>query len=66
VTDGIVAKHRNWTKEEDQRLLAMRAAGKSPMLVAKELSRTEVAVIGRTAALKALAAAPPHASIKLV
>jgi hypothetical protein len=32
--------YKNWTKEEDQRLLAMRAAGKGPVLVAKELRRT--------------------------
>jgi hypothetical protein len=40
----MAQQYKNWTKEEDQRLLAMRAAGKRPVLVAKELSWTEAAV----------------------
>jgi hypothetical protein len=55
--------YKNWTKEEDQRLLAMRAAAKGPVLVAKELRRTEAAVVARTGVLKALAAAKGDASV---
>jgi hypothetical protein len=49
---GVMATYRQWTHEDDRRLLEMSAAGKSPALVAKELKRTEPAVIGRTSALK--------------
>jgi hypothetical protein len=43
---------RKWTEEEDQRLRELRAAGKSPILIAKELNRTESAIIGRMSILK--------------
>jgi hypothetical protein len=43
---------RKSTEEEDQRLLELRAAGKPPILIAKELNRTEAAVLGRMAVLK--------------
>ena len=43
---------RKWTEDEDQILLTMRAAGKRPIVVAKELRRTEASVIERTARLK--------------
>jgi len=59
----MAQQYKNWTKEEDQRLLAMRAAGKRPVLVAKELSRTETAVVARTGVLKALAAVKPRQPI---
>jgi hypothetical protein len=39
------AAYRPWTREDDRRLLDMRAAGKSPAIIAKELKRTEVAVL---------------------
>jgi hypothetical protein len=39
------AAYRPWTHEDDRRLLDMRAAGKSPAAIAKELKRTEVAVL---------------------
>ena len=43
---------RKWTEDEDQILLTMRAAGKRPIVIAKELRRTEASVIERTARLK--------------
>jgi hypothetical protein len=36
-----------WTDAEDQRLLALRAMGKSITVIAKEFPRTETAVWGR-------------------
>jgi len=38
----------------------MRAAGKRPVLAAKELSRTEAAVVAKTGVLKVLAAVKPQ------
>lgn len=42
---------RKWTEEEDQLLLAMKAAGKGAALIAKQLKRTEAAVVSRTVIL---------------
>lgn len=36
-----------WTDEEDQRLLALKAAGKAIPVIAKQFPRTEAAVWGR-------------------
>jgi hypothetical protein len=33
----IIASYRQWTQEDDRRLLEMRTAGKSPAVMAKEL-----------------------------
>jgi hypothetical protein len=41
------ATYRPWTHEDDRRLTEMRAAGKSPAIIAKEIKRTEVAVLRR-------------------
>jgi hypothetical protein len=40
---------RKWTKEEDQRLLDLRAAGKHIDAIAKDLNRTEMSVASRIA-----------------
>jgi len=42
---------RKWTEEEEQLLLAMKAAGKGAALIAKQLKRTEAAVVSRTVIL---------------
>ena len=47
----MIASQR-WTQEDDRRLLEMRTAGKSPAVIAKELKRTEAAVVGRVSVLK--------------
>jgi hypothetical protein len=43
---------RKWTDDEDRLLLAMKKAGKLVVEIAKELKRTGVSVIDRTATLK--------------
>jgi hypothetical protein len=48
----MMASRQRWTHEDDRRLVEMRAAGKPPAVIAKELGRTEPAVINRTRALK--------------
>ena len=45
-------RDRGAQENEDQILLTMRAAGKRPIVIAKELRRTEASVIERTARLK--------------
>jgi hypothetical protein len=44
--------YRPWTEEDDKRLAEMKAAGKQPVLIAKELKRTEAAIVARTGILK--------------
>jgi len=44
---------RHWTDEEDRRLLELKAAGKSVIVIAKILGRTEVAIANRLDVLKA-------------
>jgi hypothetical protein len=39
------AAYRPWTHEDDRRLTELIAEGKSPSIIAKELERTEVAVL---------------------
>ena len=51
--------YKNWTLEEDQRLLAMRAAGKRPVLIAKELRQNGSCSSHQNWQLKALAAVKP-------
>jgi hypothetical protein len=43
---------RKWTKEEDQRLLPLRTAGKHIDAIAKDLNRTEMSVVSRIAAAR--------------
>jgi hypothetical protein len=40
-----------WTPDEDKRLLELKGAGKATAVIAKELKRTEAAVIARTGVL---------------
>ena len=48
-----MSKHgTKWTAEEDDRLLELKAAGKSLSVIAKELNRTQAAVDSRTSVLK--------------
>jgi Myb-like DNA-binding domain len=49
-----------WTPEEDQRLLEMTAAGRKPVVIAKELKRTEAAVLTRLYKLQRHARDPPN------
>jgi hypothetical protein len=42
---------RKWTEQEDQLLLAMKAAGKGSAVIAKVLKRTEASIVSRTAIL---------------
>ena len=49
---SVTEVRRKWTEDEDQILLTMREAGKRPIVIAKELRRTEASVIERTARLK--------------
>jgi hypothetical protein len=41
--------YRPWIEEDDQRLLELKAAGKSPHVIAKELNRTAAAIVARIA-----------------
>jgi DNA-binding NarL/FixJ family response regulator len=41
-----------WTDEEDKRLFALRAAGKSNVMIAAALRRTESSVVGRIYVLR--------------
>jgi hypothetical protein len=43
---------RKWTKAEDDQLLALMAEGKSTAVVAKEIRRSEAAILQRAAFLK--------------
>ena len=43
----VTPRGRKWTPEEDQRLSDMKAAGRHPHKIAKELDRTEAAVLSR-------------------
>jgi hypothetical protein len=47
---------KKWTAEEDDRLLELKAAGKSLSSIAKELNRTQAAVDSRTHHLKRMKA----------
>jgi DNA-binding NarL/FixJ family response regulator len=47
---------RKWTPEEDEKLLELKAAGKSLRIIAKELNRTQAAVDSRTDRLKKMKA----------
>ena len=42
---------RKWTEEEEQLLLAMKAAGKGSAVIAKVLKRTEASIVSRTVIL---------------
>lgn len=58
---------RAWTSEEEQMLLALRAAGLSWLLAAQRLGRSEAALHGRIKVLqlrnaRKAAAQEPHAS----
>jgi hypothetical protein len=46
------SKFHRWTEDEERRLLELRQAGKSNRLIAKILSRTEVAVANRLELLR--------------
>ena len=46
------ARPPKWTKEDDQRLLKLKAAGKRAIVIAKELRRTESAIVARMVHLK--------------
>jgi len=43
---------RKWAEEEEERLLAMKAAGEHVAVIARELHRTEVAVTLRASQLR--------------
>jgi hypothetical protein len=45
-------RRQTWTPEEDQRLLALKAAGTPLAVIAKTLGRTRASVDARTAKLK--------------
>ena len=45
-------KNRQWTDEDDRRLIELRAGGQSTPQIAKALKRTEVAVGSRISILK--------------
>ncbi len=47
---------RKWTAEEDDRLLELKAAGKSLSVIAKELNRSQAAVDSRIHRLKRMKA----------
>ena len=42
---------QNWTDEEDDRLLKLKAAGRGIAVIAKELQRTELSVTSRLVVL---------------
>jgi hypothetical protein len=48
----VVSAGKPWTPEEDEHLLSLKAAGKRPAVIAKELRRTEASVLGRLSAIK--------------
>jgi hypothetical protein len=47
-----MTKFRKWTEKDDTRLVELSGAGKPPAVIAKELKRTEAAVVGRFGILK--------------
>ena len=47
---------RKWTAEEDDRLLELKAAGKSLSVIAEKLNRTQAAIDTRTNRLKEMKA----------
>ena len=47
-----MTKFRKWTEKDDARLVELSGAGKPPAVIAKELKRTEAAVVGRFGILK--------------
>jgi DNA-binding PadR family transcriptional regulator len=52
-SQGEMSKHNTkWTPEEDQRLLALKAAGAPLAIIAEKLGRTQASVDTRTAKLK--------------
>jgi DNA-binding NarL/FixJ family response regulator len=48
---------RKWTAEEDDRLLELKAAGKSLSVIAEELNRSQASIDSRTNRLKEMKAA---------
>ena len=56
----MTQRYKNWTDDEDERLLAMRAAGKRSVVIAKVLRRTESTVVSRIVILKARARLKPQ------
>jgi DNA-binding NarL/FixJ family response regulator len=48
----MIKQGTKWTAEEDDRLLQLKAAGKSLSVIAKELNRTQAAIDSRTNVLK--------------
>jgi hypothetical protein len=48
----LMIQPRKWTEEDDQCLLELRAAGKTPIVIGKELNRTESAIVSRIGVLK--------------
>jgi hypothetical protein len=47
----MVAKQRNWSEDDDARLLALKAERKRVAVIAKELGRTEASIISRLTTL---------------
>jgi hypothetical protein len=47
----MVAKQRKWTKEDDARLLVLKAEGRRSAFIAKELGRTEASIVSRVSIL---------------
>jgi hypothetical protein len=47
---------KRWTAEDDERLLALKAKGIKNIIIAKQLGRTEQAVISRLVVLRKQAA----------
>ena len=47
-----MAKNRQWTEEDDGRLIELRTAGQSTPQIAKSLKRTEAATANRISILK--------------
>jgi hypothetical protein len=45
-------KNRPWTAEDDQKLLALAAAGRSSLLLAAAMKRSKAAVLNRLSALR--------------
>ena len=48
----MLNRNRTWTPEEDERLLEMQQSGRSLMLIAASLKRSQAAIEGRLYVLK--------------
>jgi hypothetical protein len=48
----MLRKNRLWTREDDQKLLALAAAGRSSLLLAAAMKRSKSAVVNRLSTLR--------------